>query len=138
MRLILFFFIPGLDEPPVKESYSKVPRSYYPAGVRQTNDARKNRHITRNNTASHNRPMKSYFLFVDYSNHERIIERQNIENERQRKMADLANRRHDGGIPSDVTLRSVSDIITTISSSFFTEFAGNKQNPNFPVSFLLS
>lgn len=48
------------------------------------------------------------FLFAVHSHNEHIIERQNIENERQRKMADLANRRHDGAIPSDVTLRSVS------------------------------
>lgn len=41
-----------------------------------------------------------------------MIERQNIENERQRKMADLANRQKDGGIPSDLTLRSVSISIT--------------------------
>lgn len=47
-------------------------------------------------------------LFAVHSHTEHIIQRQNTENERQRKMADLANRRHDGGIPSDVTLRSVS------------------------------
>lgn len=40
-----------------------------------------------------------------FSENDHIIERQNIENERQRKMADLANRGPDG---NRITLRSVS------------------------------
>lgn len=44
-------------------------------------------------------------LHLEYLQNDYITERQNIENERQRKMAELANRGPDG---NPITLRSVS------------------------------